>query len=1125
MARGLPYTSSMAVLSLVWFGISLASHAQNATGGVEGAIFDPSQGSVAKAAVTVTLANTGWSVTVLSNELGLYSVRELAPGRYSLRVQAEGFAVTEVSGIHVETGAVASANITLQLAVRKGAVEVTSSPIAVDPVRHTVDTVVNESEIRDLPLTSRNALDLAIIAPGVTVASGAYVDPTKVQGYRAIGISGRLGVGTRVEIDGVEINDYVVGSTVLNLPPDAVHEFQVMRSSNDISAPMTSTGVTSINMKSGTNAVHGRGFADYSNDTLNARPAYLTNVPSYQQARGGVSIGGPFVRNRLFWFGGWEKSALENTWRYTTPLFPQIDATQNVPTSIRYAYGHADWNVRSGVHAFYGLISESNLTTGGSLTEPYSNVNWAAGHTAGLDLTGAVWSHSFRFGFVNYNNRIVNTEFAIPAPRTLQGLPYLLSVGSYVVGPHPYAPQATGESTVQASYDVWRLWGRHVLRWGGHANLVTTGGFIGGAKLTVAGTYSAANTAEVQARGGNPADPLEYPLSSFSIQTGREYYASEGGHGFPYGAVHDHRFSWYAADAIKAGQRLTVNLGVRWEYDTAYFGNSRLARDPVLDTWVPGASAHPRMPRNLLSPSVGFAWDVTGRGQTVVRAGFFRAYEAALQANSDEPAMLPATYGATSFSDALVAFPDGTPINVDGRHQAGNYRDLEGMRIADTMPVLGLIYDTVRMAWGSAKLDPHGVSAFSAAEGLTSAVYPGDQYKLPYSLQFNLGVQREIARGTVIVADYVFNHGVGLPLLRPDLEHRMDAATLDIAAAKSRIAGVLAGRPMDDWIATNTSRSIANFGLMNDTIWPGATSDFLKAPFIEGGFSRYSALQVRLRRQSESLGPLRDAYYEVGYALARTEASDTSTIAEGVSTVLDNHNWNSRDTFGPTALDQTHRLTAITSFRVPGGIRLGSVWSFQTPSPQSIRVPILSSALIGSNNLFGGDLNGDAIIDLMPGLGAGQFGRRVKSLAALNQVIQQFNYTYAGKLGAHAQALTSAGLFTEDQLKRLGAVISPIPLVPLNNPNPWHNVFTTNLMVQRPLVFERFRIGPFLQVFNLFNHAPAGMYSASLSGTFGSLNYDYGNAPPGFRASDLNQSVRGRNAATRNILFGLRIDF
>jgi hypothetical protein len=331
---------------------------------------------------------------------------------------------------------------------------------------------------------------------------------------------------------------------------------------------------------------------------------------------------------------------------------------------------------------------------------------------------------------------------------------------------------------------------------------------------------------------------------------------------------------------------------------------------------------------------------------------------------------------------------------------------------------------------------------------------------------------------------------------------------------------------VDNWIASNPTRTISQFGLMNDNIWTGVTPDFLAARFVEGGFTRYQALQASLRGSRDILGPLRNFYYEAGYALSRSEASDTSTKPEMLffTSLLNNHNWNSRDDFGPTSLDQTHRLTAVSSFSLPGGFRIGSIWTFRTPSAVSIFIPIQSAALTGSNGRFGDDLNGDNIPDLLPGLGAGQFGRKVKSFATLNHVIGNFNSAYGGTLSAYGQALVNAGLFTESQLQRLGATVSPIPLVPLTNPNPWHNVFNTDLSLERPVRLERFQFGPCVQVFNLFNHAPAGLYSG-LGGTFGALNFDYTKAVPGQRASDLNSNARGRNTSTRALRVGVRLQF
>jgi hypothetical protein len=184
---------------------------------------------------------------------------------------------------------------------------------------------------------------------------------------------------------------------------------------------------------------------------------------------------------------------------------------------------------------------------------------------------------------------------------------------------------------------------------------------------------------------------------------------------------------------------------------------------------------------------------------------------------------------------------------------------------------------------------------------------------------------------------------------------------------------------------------------------------------------------------------------------------------------------------------------------------------------------------------FGTDLNGDGGIDgtprgdRLPGVNSGQFGRKVKSFQDLNRILDEFNRNFAGQLTPHGRALVDGGLFTEAQAKRLGAVIPSIPLVPESNPYTWHNLFTTDLRLDRPIRFERhgrdIRVSPFVDFINLFNHAPVGPYGGALLGaSFGALNFDYAKAPSGFQESDLNLQ-RGRLNPTRKIQVGVRMEF
>jgi hypothetical protein len=388
-------------------------------------------------------------------------------------------------------------------------------------------------------------------------------------------------------------------------------------------------------------------------------------------------------------------------------------------------------------------------------------------------------------------------------------------------------------------------------------------------------------------------------------------------------------------------------------------------------------------------------------------------------------------------------------------------------------------------------------------------------------------VQRELKPGTVLTVDYIYNHAVGLPFIREDFERRRDASTLGVAAARSKINSVIGSSTMDQWIAANPAKNISAFSFISDTIFPGLYSDMTRARFTVGGFTKYSGLHINLRGNDRGRWKFRDLGWALSYAIGKGESSSTVGRVEFIATSDCNNKPNDKACFGPNALDRTHMFTGAGSFTIPGGFRLNSLWVFRTNRPYDILSPNFGGPTSGTNSVFANDMNGDNFADRIPQLGAGQWGRGVKDFEGLNKVIQEFNQTYAGQLGAHAKALVAAGLFTEAQLKKLGAVIPSIPLVPTTNPSPWHNLFATDVRFDRPIRLGKLREGltvtPYADFYNLFNHAPANPYSG-LGLTYGTLNFDYSKAAAGQRASDLDVT-RGRNAPTRRVMIGVRVDF
>ena len=1127
-----------------WFAAGVAAlflcasvWAQTPTGSIEGTVTDPAGAVVPGAGVVVTESGTGRTIPLTTNSSGLYAVRDLLPGTYSVKVTAPGFSAKDLRNVVVNTGSVVNGNVTLDIGKTGEVVEVSAQGISVDTTRQTVDTIVTESQIKNMPLFSRNFLDLAALAPGVVIRDGGVIDPTKTFAYRAVSVAGSSGTGTRVQIDGIDVTDETVGTTTANISDEAVAQFQITRSSLDISTSLTSTGAINVITKSGTNQLHGSGFYDFYNQDLGARLDYNANSEPFSRKRFGVSLGGPILKDRLFFFGNFERTYQNSQARFDSAEFPQLNVSQAFPTALRYALGRVDWNITSAARAFYKFQHNYDLSTGGTPPSPFQNLDNTNTHTVGLDYSRGRLANSLRYGYVNFNNAIISQELQDKFP-SLNGQQYQLNVGSYGAGPNGLAPQATYQDNIQISYDGSFLFGKHTIRFGGGYTHIKLGGFANFAgPLTVNGVFDAGTKADLQKAGQDLKVPQNFPLDSFSLGPANGFFTLAPCHNLPHGCHINNRTGIYGGDTIKLTKRLTLNLGLRWEYDSGFFSNDpNVHREPDLELFGRGFSQTPKAPKNLFSPSFGFAFDPTGSGKTAIRGGFYKAYEANIFNNIlfDEFAQLPAGIGPDSYDQSGVFGPDGTPINVDGKHPDGDYSDLVGLPIKDTLPTILRVNNALQTAYSTYKFDPaKGRSLFKTSRGNTFGYQlPGNQFKVPYALQFNIGIQHELHPGTVLTVDYIYNHGIGLPYMGVDFEQRRAASTLNVGNATTQVNKVLAGASVDQYIASHPSATIKSFGLATDAIFQGKTPYYTRARLFQGGFTKYRALQANLTGRVGDFMRLHDTQYTVSYSLGRAEASAGAGRAEFLTGPFDNFKPNSKQTFGPSGNDYLHILTASAVLRMPFGFQVNSIWRFRSTTPSTLVVPNLGGAISGANGIFGTDLNGDGGVggggprsDVFPGVNVGQFGRDIGSIGDLNKQITAFNQNSAGKLTPAGQALVTAGLFTEAQLKKLGAVVPTVPLVPSNAPNPWHDLFTTDVRLTRPIKIhsERLSISPFLDVINLFNHAPRNNY-AGLSAQFGALNFDYVNAPEGQHASDLAAQALRLNP-TRQLQLGIRVDF
>jgi carboxypeptidase family protein len=1122
---------------------ALAVFGQQPTGSIEGAITDPDGAVVPGAKVTLTHAATGRVISLTTNSEGYFVARSLPSGAYNVRIEQKGFAAGDISGLVVQTGQMSSASLTLKLGAATEVVQVegTAAQFQVDTSRQTVDGVVTAEKIAALPLNGRNFLDLAALQPSVVVRGGNSIDPTKVNAYRAVTVNGSSGTATRVQIDGIDITDETVGTTTGNISTDAVQEFQLSRASFDLSTSLTTSGAVSIVSRSGTNQFHGSGFYFWRNQDLGARLDYQKTSSPFSRHQVGYNFGGPIVKDKLFFFSNWERTYQTTQSIITNTDFPQLDGNVALPVGIRQTTNKLDWIVNSRLKLFYSHGYNDDLSTGGSAPSPFQNVDWTIRHTVGADITGARASHSFRFGYNNFNNRIQSQELdPYNFNHAPQGTAYLLNVGSFSLGPNTLSPQQTYQDNFQTKYDGSYVRGNHTLRYGGEVNRILLGGFASFAGvLSISGTFNAATRAALPE--ASRTDPFAYPFSGFSTGPSTGYFSADPGHNLPHGGHGNTRLAWYAGDAWRVTRRLTLNLGTRWEYDTGFFNGT--ARDlPQLAVYGnPKLGKIAEFPLTGFSPQVGFAWDPTGGGKTSIRGGFYLTYEMNILNNSifDSFPRTPPGIGPETSNANFTHGPDGVGINIGG-FPGGNYSSLVGKPLRDVIPIIERAHLAMRQAYANFNFDPNSTTqTFTTSRGVgNSSIFPGT-YKLPYSMQFSIGVQRELRPNMVLSADYVRIRGVGLPYVLNDYERRAAARTLDVAAARAQVANVLKipvanlnTAAVDTFLANNRTATIATFGLGTgtDNIFPGVTKDFNLANIVTGGFSLYQGLQLKLDGRVNTGSDnrlrrlLRELNYTVSYALSRATATNGSNRAEFEGSATFNDNINSA--YGPTGNDRTHIFTAGALMAVPFGFQINQIWSFRTAAAANLTLPFLDS-FATNNGIFTTDLNGDGRTgDLLPGTNIRDFGRKIKSFKQLNQILTDFNTNFAGKLTPAGQALVNAGLFTQEQLVRIGATVKPIPLAPETNPWPFENLINLDARISRPVkIKEKISIEPSVDIFNVFNHTGHGSYS-SLATTFGALNYDYA-ADPLKRGGvpELTRGTRERLQQNRLLQFGIRVTF
>jgi len=586
--------------------------AQGPTATLGGRVTDAQQAPAPGAMVTVRHEATGAIWTLTSDGDGRFSAPMLPPGVYVVEVQLTGFSTWRTEGVVLQVGQ--DRQLYAQLAV--GGVRETitvNQPLRI--VTTAVDGVLSAETIQSLPLNGRNFLELALLVPG-TVPTPLF-DPTKTNSV-LIAASGSMGRASNITIDGQDNNDDVVGGPLLNLPIDAVQEFQIATNRFGAEIGRSASSVINVVTRSGANTPQGTASFYARDSAWQTLPATYNSsdpAPPFDRQQVSGSFGGALKRDRVFYFGAAEFRAQDGA---------VLVGTRNTATQT-ITRGLAPAPLKDGLWML-------RLDVGGAASRFMARYagEWAK-DTAASAVDRAIGSETQRQDAMNRYHSVLGSWTAAPGMsfvNTLNG-----SVSTYLNTTNPVAvmpqltfpsiqdgasfrmPQETLQRRIQASDSATLVRGAHSLRFGGELQHIDgefrLGVFRQGRLELVEDFPNFDHNGDgriddndllfaVTLRSGKPDQNLNLPDSDNTHVSG------------------------FLQDDWSVSNHLQLNVGLRYEVDTEVNNQSRA--DELNPLVLPFVDGERKRDLNNLAPRAGFAWNVGDTG-LIVRGGYGIYYD------------------------------------------------------------------------------------------------------------------------------------------------------------------------------------------------------------------------------------------------------------------------------------------------------------------------------------------------------------------------------------------------------------------------------------------------------------------------------------------------------------------
>jgi len=738
--------------------LAVPALAQQTTGSITGRVVD--QSSLAMPGVTVTAVHTetGFSRTAVTDGSGDYRLTALPVGVYNLTAELSGFKTLTNKGLIVNVGQIIDIPLKLEVAAVSETINVSGETPMIQTTNSAVGGVVDVRRIESLPLNGRQFANLAATIPGVGL--GFHSDPTKSTQY-APQIGGGNGRNINYQIDGGDNNDDTVGGLLQLFPLEAIQEFNMVTSRYKAEYGRSNGGVMNIVTKSGTNQVRGSWFTMLRDSALNAQTETERinglDKQDYRRWQYGGSFGGPIVKDKIHFFGAVERTQQDTFQAVNTEgLFPSLDGIFATPyrETLATIKGTANLNPKNYVSVRYGRNQNSQPYGAGPQSPPN---NWGNSNNTFNSINvnhnlvvGASGVNEFIFQYADFKNTIV-ADSADPAENFPNGV---------AVGANANVPQTTQQRKYQFRDDFsWYKSG-----WGGVGHSFKTGvNFINEPRLFI--TF---NSAKGVVQYTHLTDDVNGPLSDVTRNDG------DASANIPL-----KQFAAYFQDDWRVNDRLTLNLGLRFDVITGYqfdqSGNPNYVKVQTAGAagqlaGIKGLENFGKTPKedwNNWQPRIGFAYDIFGNGKDLIRGGW-GIYQDMGYTNAN---------GLFAASDAMSA---GFGATFSVANTTG-IRNPDGSFYRAGQPLSNISSQN--------QADPNAKSLFGQ--------FVDPRLQTPYTRQLAFGWSHELMTSTVVSADYVWNQGRDLntrprintrPLGQPTGARRLSFLGLNPNAAGTRAA-------------------------------------------------------------------------------------------------------------------------------------------------------------------------------------------------------------------------------------------------------------------------------------------------------------------------------------------------